>query len=111
MLEQALQPKAGPKADLQFINEIRQAQTEAAKGLVVPYEFGSASKEDSIRDCAAPVGREFGSPDLVLKLPQSPALRQFHCTNILQIPANWHELNSPTPMLAPRSGCPLDPSK
>ena len=44
-------------------NEIRQAQSEIAQGLVAPYKFGPVSEQDLTWDNMAPVGREFGSPD------------------------------------------------
>ncbi len=49
--------------DLRFANEIRQAQSEIAQGLVAPYKFGSVSEQDLTWDNMAPLDREFGSPD------------------------------------------------
>ena len=49
--------------DLQFADEIRQAKSEIAQGLVAPYKFGPVSEQNLTWDNMAPVGREFGSPD------------------------------------------------
>jgi hypothetical protein len=56
-------PKPGSDQDLQWRNQIRQAQAEVAQGMVVPYKLGPVSEEDFAWNSMAPVGREFGSPD------------------------------------------------
>lgn len=48
---------------LQFVSEIRQAQSEIEQGLVSPYKFGPVSEQDLAWGNMAPLGSEFGSPD------------------------------------------------